>query len=126
MYGLTNCTACEFRSGATMGSGLSRPSSLRRARLLASFRMFPENNRSVGPSVINLSLQPNEGNLSRHRWRAELRQDAQSAQVSLHRRQKIIGPPQKSVRSHGRQGRAFVDLEGGSGRFVWAKEWGAH
>src|ERR1700674_1707863 len=98
MYGLTNCTACEFRSGATMGSGLSRPSSLRRARLLASFRMFPENNRSVGPSVINLSLQPNEGNLSRHRWRAEqpnegnlsrhrwraeLRQDAQSAQVSL-------------------------------------------
>jgi hypothetical protein len=36
VYGLTNCTACESQSGATMGSGLSRPSNLRRARLMAS------------------------------------------------------------------------------------------
>jgi hypothetical protein len=30
-FGLTNCTACESRSGATMGSGLSQLSSSRRA-----------------------------------------------------------------------------------------------
>ena len=36
VYGLTNCTACESQSGATMGSGPSRPSNLRRARLMAS------------------------------------------------------------------------------------------
>src|ERR1700730_4318590 len=54
------------------------------------------NTGSVGPPLIILSLQAHEGNLSRYRRRPQLRQDAQSTQVSLHRRQKVINPPQKA------------------------------
>src|ERR1700694_6117189 len=75
------------------------------------FRISQQNNRSVGPPVINLSLRENEGSFSRHRRRPELRQHSQSAQVSLYRRQKAIGPLQKAVGSHGRQGGALFDME---------------